>query len=63
VITAEPDDVRYAVFLTPDQRGGHHDHRPRQSAVRAGVRRRVPAALTLAGSLPLRVDEDELLAG
>jgi hypothetical protein len=44
VITAEPDDVRYAVFLTPDQRGGHHDLRPRQSAVRAAVRRRVPAA-------------------
>jgi hypothetical protein len=62
---AESDDVRYGVFLTPDARTSAAVTavtgfvRARFGLVSAGA---FPPHVTLAGSLPLRVDEDELVA-
>ena len=61
----EPDDVRYGVFLTPDARTSAAVTtitsfvRAQFGLVSAGA---FPPHVTLAGSLPLRVDEAELLA-
>lgn len=62
---ADPDDVRYAVFLTPDARTSAAVTtitgfvRAQFGLVSAGA---FPPHVTLAGSLPLRVGEDELVA-
>ena len=61
----ESDDVRYGVFLTPDARTSAAVTAvtgfvsAQFGLVSAGV---FPPHVTLAGSLPLRVDEDELVA-
>jgi hypothetical protein len=61
----DPDDVRYGVFLTPDARTSAAVTavtgfvRAQFGLVSAGA---FPPHVTLAGSLPLRVDEDELVA-
>ena len=61
----ERDDVRYGVFLTPDARTSAAITmitgfvRAQFGLASAGA---FPPHVTLAGSLPLRVDEDELVA-
>jgi 2'-5' RNA ligase superfamily len=65
VIMAEPEDVRYGVFLTPDARTSAAVTtitglvRAQFGLVSAGA---FPPHVTLAGSLPLQVGEDELVS-